>query len=208
MPRYKKEKEYSTSYEKKISINPMVEAFNMDEDNAPIAGAIGRATTRVGEFTPSGRVITAMRKNPKASSGLAGAAGGTGAGYVAGRYDGENYTSEENARQGAMEPPEEKMEDKIKKQMKKGGMTKAQKKIGTVMREFKKGKLHSGKSGAVVKNPKQAIAIALSEAGKSKPMKKRGGGIATAGMGAALQKGGMVRGQGIALRGTKFKGVF
>jgi len=34
------------------------------------------------------------------------------------------------------------------------------------MREFKKGKLHSGGSGKIVKNAKQAIAIALSEAGK------------------------------------------
>jgi hypothetical protein len=76
---------------------------------------------------------------------------------------------------------------------KKGGMTKAQKKVGTVMREFKSGKLHSGKKGPVVKNPKQAIAIALSESGQSK--KK-------------MQSGGMVRGQGIAIRGTKFKGIF
>jgi len=47
-------------------------------------------------------------------------------------------------------------------------MTKSQSKVGKVMREFKSGKLHSGKSGKIVKNPKQAIAIALSEARKSK----------------------------------------
>lgn len=41
-------------------------------------------------------------------------------------------------------------------------------KVGTVMREFKEGKLHSGGSGKVVKNPKQAMAIALSEARASK----------------------------------------
>jgi hypothetical protein len=59
---------------------------------------------------------------------------------------------------------------------KEGGMTKGQKKVGKVMREFKAGKLHSGKKGPVVKNPKQAIAIALSEAGMSKPKKMFDGG--------------------------------
>ena len=47
-------------------------------------------------------------------------------------------------------------------------MTKSQKKIKKVMGEFKEGTLHSGKSGKVVKNPKQAVAIALSVAGKAK----------------------------------------
>ena len=51
---------------------------------------------------------------------------------------------------------------------------KGQKKVAKVMREFKSGKLHSGKSKKVVKNPKQAIAIALSEAGMSKNRKKNG----------------------------------
>lgn len=60
-------------------------------------------------------------------------------------------------------------------------MTKAQKKVGTVMREFKAGKLHSGKKGPVVKSPKQAIAIALSEAGMSKPKKMAMGGVVSKG---------------------------
>ena len=51
-------------------------------------------------------------------------------------------------------------------------MSKSQKKIGKVMSEYKEGKLHSGKSGKIVKNPKQAIAIAMSEAGKSMRVKK------------------------------------
>lgn len=39
-----------------------------------------------------------------------------------------------------------------------------QDKVGKVMREYKAGSLHSGKGGPVVRNPKQALAIALSEA--------------------------------------------
>ena len=50
-------------------------------------------------------------------------------------------------------------------------MTKAgQKKVGKVIGEYKEGTLHSGKDGKVVKNPKQAVAIALSSA--KKVMKK------------------------------------
>ena len=47
-------------------------------------------------------------------------------------------------------------------------LDKAAEKIGKVMAEWKDKYLHSGKGGKVVKSRKQAIAIALSEAGKTK----------------------------------------
>ncbi len=47
-------------------------------------------------------------------------------------------------------------------------------KVQKVMREYKEGTLHSGKGGPVVKNPKQAIAIALSEERRSRAKRKGG----------------------------------
>ena len=46
-------------------------------------------------------------------------------------------------------------------------------KVGKVMHEWKTGTLHSGKGGPVVKSQKQAVAIAMSEAGMSKKTKKK-----------------------------------
>jgi hypothetical protein len=48
---------------------------------------------------------------------------------------------------------------------------KGEKKAAKVFREYGKGELHSGKGGPVVKNPKQAVSIAMSEARKA--MKKK-----------------------------------
>jgi len=51
---------------------------------------------------------------------------------------------------------------------------KGAKKVAKVMREYKAGTLHSGKRGPVVKSRKQAVAIALSEAGMAKRKAKKG----------------------------------
>ena len=83
----------------------------------------------------------------------------------------------------------------------KGGMTKGQKKVGKVMREFKEGKLKSS-SGKKVTNPKQAIAIGLSEAGMSKPKKAMGGGMMMQdSMG--YKRGGSVRGGRAEMKGLR-----
>lgn len=55
------------------------------------------------------------------------------------------------------------------------GMSKGSKKVAKVMGEYKRGTLHSGsKKGPKVKSRKQAVAIAMSEAGMSKKGKSRG----------------------------------
>jgi hypothetical protein len=61
---------------------------------------------------------------------------------------------------------ERRLKDMYSEYAKGGDVTKKKQtaKVAKVMGEFKEGSLHSGKGGKIVKSPKQAIAIALSEA--------------------------------------------
>ena len=60
-----------------------------------------------------------------------------------------------------------------KKQISSAPAKRKQAKVKKVMKEFKSGQLKSGGSNKKVKNKKQAIAIALSEAGLSKKKRKK-----------------------------------
>jgi len=95
----KKEKDYSNYYEKKVSINPMTDAFSMDEDKPSIAGAMAKgikesskdiATGITKEIPNEGRMYTLAQKvarSPKEIVAPTGIGISGGAGYVAGRYD-------------------------------------------------------------------------------------------------------------------------
>ena len=82
-------------------------------------------------------------------------------------YDEQKLKGEAPARR---QYPAARREPLIPMMSKGGSMTaKQQAKVGRVMSEYKAGELHSGsKSGPVVKDRKQAVAIAMSEARKKK----------------------------------------
>jgi len=80
--------------------------------------------------------------------------------------------------------------------MKKGGAAKMDMKMGKVMREYGRGELHSGsKTGPVVDNPKQALAIAYSEGRKAKKMSEGGQAMTEGERAKMVQGAGLTEGE-------------
>lgn len=89
----------------------------------------------------------------------------------------KEHAGEERAEHGYHKAKSKKKSFEKFKEKKEHSPKKRKGKVEKVMHEFKEGALHSGsKKGPVVSNPKQAVAIALSEARKAgaKIPKKRG----------------------------------
>lgn len=78
------------------------------------------------------------------------------------------HSSKEKRKKEAMKHP-----DVLGEGAKKRKKLPKKEKVGVVMDEFKRGTLRSGGSGNKVTNPKQAIAIGLSEAGLSNKKRKK-----------------------------------
>lgn len=77
----------------------------------------------------------------------------------------EDMHEKENKHKYKPEKMKKEKSNKDKEHKKDSYKDKFRRKVKTGMEEFKEGKLHSGsKTGPVVTNPKQAIAISLSQA--------------------------------------------
>jgi predicted ABC-type ATPase len=118
-----------------------------------------------GKKLPNKRLYEKLGEKIKLASG--GAVGGTYDSSSTGEVLGGTYGSSKSG---------EMIGGTMASSMAKGGVSKKDfiaKKVGKVMREFKEGDLHIGTSNKIVKNPKQAIAIGLSEGNKGWKYRKK-----------------------------------
>lgn len=143
-------------------------ALGFEPDKMSSQEKFGRAQTKSAGLRAGARSLGRL--------GLVGYAAGVGAETGSKLVELKEKAKEGRERRRAQEEYEEELDKSgVSKRredavgLAKGGMsTKQQTKVGKVMKEFKAGSLHSGKGGKVVKSPKQAVAIAMSEARRMK----------------------------------------